>query len=110
MTIGRPVSSFTAHKMSNPSSPKPVSYTHLLSLTLKEMGVKIGIAKHRIYTSDRRFPKKTIPKLKVMWKMNLSLIHICEQIPEGAADGVYEGVTYDEAIYTINTEIGRAHV
>lgn len=28
-----------------------------------------------------------------------------EQIPEGAADGVYEGVTYDEAIYTINTEV-----
>lgn len=28
-----------------------------------------------------------------------------EQIPEGAADGVYEGVTYDKAIYTINTEV-----
>ena len=24
----------------------------------------------RIYTSDRRFPKKTIPKLRLMWKMN----------------------------------------
>ena len=28
-----------------------------------------------------------------------------EQIPEGAADGVYEGVTYDKAIYTIKTEV-----
>lgn len=28
-----------------------------------------------------------------------------EQIPEGAADGVYEGVTYDKTIYTINTEV-----
>lgn len=48
----------------------PIMEDYQLSLTLKEMGVKIGIAKHRIYTSDRRFPKKTIPKLKVMWKMN----------------------------------------
>ena len=38
------------------------------SLTLKEMGVKIGIAKKRIYTSDRRF--KEGGRLKVMWKMN----------------------------------------
>lgn len=28
-----------------------------------------------------------------------------EQIPEGAADGVYEGVTYDKAIYTVTTEV-----
>ena len=28
-----------------------------------------------------------------------------EQIPECAADGVYEGVTYDKAIYTITTEV-----
>lgn len=28
-----------------------------------------------------------------------------EQIPEGVADGVYEGVTYDKAIYTITTEV-----
>ena len=48
----------------------PIMEDYQFSLTLKEMGVKLGIAKHRIYTSDRRFPKKTIPKLKVMWKMN----------------------------------------
>lgn len=48
----------------------PIMEDYQFSLTLKEMGVKIGIAKHRICTSDRRFPKKTIPKLKEMWKMN----------------------------------------
>lgn len=48
----------------------PIMEDYQFSLTLKEMGVKLGIAKHRIYTSDRRFPQKTIPKLKVMWKMN----------------------------------------
>lgn len=48
----------------------PIMEDYQFSLTLKEMDVKLGIAKHRIYTSDRRFPKKTIPKLKVMWKMN----------------------------------------
>lgn len=48
----------------------PIMEDYQFSLTLKEMGVKLGIAKHRIYTSDRRFPKKTIPKLKVMWEMN----------------------------------------
>lgn len=48
----------------------PIMEDYQFSLTLKEMGVKLGIARHRIYTSDRRFPKKTIPQLKVMWKMN----------------------------------------
>lgn len=48
----------------------PIMEDYQLSLTLKEMGVKLGIAKHRIYTSDRRFPEKTIPKLRMMWKMN----------------------------------------
>ena len=28
------------------------------------------MARHRIYTSDRRFPDGTIPKLKLMWLMN----------------------------------------
>ena len=40
------------------------------SLTLKARGEKIGITKSRIYTSDRRFPAGTIPKLREMWKMN----------------------------------------
>ncbi len=48
----------------------PIMEDYQFSLTLKEMGVKLGLTRHRIYTSDRRFPKKTIPQLKVMWKMN----------------------------------------
>lgn len=48
----------------------PIMEDYQFSLTLKEKGVKLGIAKHRIYTSDRRFPKGTIPKLRIMWKMN----------------------------------------
>lgn len=48
----------------------PIMEDYQFSLTLKEMGVKLGITRHRIYTSDRRFPKKAIPQLKVMWKMN----------------------------------------
>lgn len=42
----------------------PIMEDYQFSLTLKEMGVKLGIARHRIYTSDRRFPKKVIPQLK----------------------------------------------
>ena len=48
----------------------PIMEDYQFSLTLKEMGVKLGITRHRIYTSDRRFPKKSILQLKVMWKMN----------------------------------------
>lgn len=48
----------------------PIMEDYQFSLTLKEMGIRIGMAKKRIYTSDRRFPKGTIPKLRVMWKMN----------------------------------------
>jgi rSAM/selenodomain-associated transferase 2/rSAM/selenodomain-associated transferase 1 len=48
----------------------PIMEDYQFSLTLKEMGVKLGMARHRIYTSDRRFPRGTIPKLKLMWKMN----------------------------------------
>lgn len=46
----------------------PIMEDYQFSLTLKEMGVKIGIAKKRIYTSDRRFAEGG--RLKVMWKMN----------------------------------------
>lgn len=35
----------------------PIMEDYQFSLTLKEMGVKLGIARHRIYTSDRRFLK-----------------------------------------------------
>lgn len=48
----------------------PIMEDYQFSLTLKEMDIPLGIAGKRIYTSDRRFPKGTIPKLKMMWKMN----------------------------------------
>lgn len=48
----------------------PIMEDYQFSLSLKERGERIGMAKSRIYTSDRRFPKGTIPKLRVMWKMN----------------------------------------
>lgn len=48
----------------------PLMEDYQLSLTLKERGEKIGIAGKRIYTSTRRFPEGTIPKLREMWKMN----------------------------------------
>lgn len=48
----------------------PIMEDYQFSLSLKERGEKIGITKKRIYTSDRRFPAGTIPKLKEMWRMN----------------------------------------
>ncbi|WP_024347160.1 TIGR04283 family arsenosugar biosynthesis glycosyltransferase [Lacrimispora indolis] len=48
----------------------PIMEDYQFSLALKERGVKLGMARRRIHTSDRRFPKGTIPKLKLMWKMN----------------------------------------
>lgn len=48
----------------------PIMEDYQFSLTLKEKGIQLGMAKGRIYTSDRRFPKGTISKLKLMWKMN----------------------------------------
>ena len=53
----------------------PIMEDYQFSLTLKEMGVKLGIAKKRIYTSDRRFVKGR--RLQVMWKM-ASLRHDCQ--------------------------------
>jgi rSAM/selenodomain-associated transferase 2/rSAM/selenodomain-associated transferase 1 len=48
----------------------PIMEDYQFSLNLKERGERIGITKKRIYTSDRRFPKGTVPKLREMWKMN----------------------------------------
>lgn len=46
----------------------PIMEDYQFSLTLKERGVKIGITKDRIYTSDRRFTQGG--RLNIMWKMN----------------------------------------
>jgi rSAM/selenodomain-associated transferase 2 len=47
----------------------PIMEDYQLSLTLREMGVRTGMARHRIYTSDRRYPKQTVPMLRLMAKM-----------------------------------------
>lgn len=48
----------------------PIMEDYQFSLTLKEMGIRPGMTQKRIVTSDRRFPSKTFPKLRLMWKMN----------------------------------------
>ena len=47
----------------------PLMEDYQLSLTLREKNIRPGMTKHRIYTSDRRYPEGTIPKLKLMRKM-----------------------------------------
>lgn len=47
--------------------PLPIMEDYRLSLTLKERGERIALAKKRIYTSDRRFAEGG--PLRVMWKM-----------------------------------------
>jgi len=48
----------------------PIMEDYQFSLTLKEMGIRLGMTKSRIFTSARRFEGNTITKLKIMWKMN----------------------------------------
>ena len=48
----------------------PLMEDYQFSLTLREKGEPVGFAKNRIFTSDRRYPKGTVNKLKVMWQMN----------------------------------------
>lgn len=47
----------------------PIMEDYQFSLDLKKRGEKIGMTRQRIYTSDRRYPKGTIPKLRLMWNM-----------------------------------------
>lgn len=48
----------------------PIMEDYQFSLTLKEMDVKLGMTKKRIFTSARRFSGSTLHKLSVMWQMN----------------------------------------
>lgn len=48
----------------------PIMEDYQFSLNLKRKNIPIGMTKKRIITSDRRFPKGTIAKLRLMWKMN----------------------------------------
>ncbi len=70
----------------------PIMEDYQFSLTLKEMGIRLGIAKHRIYTSDRRFPKKTVDKLRVMWKMNRLRKMYRDGVPIGQISDLYRDV------------------
>lgn len=70
----------------------PVMEDYQFSLTLKELGVKLGMTRRRIYTSDRRFPKGTLPKLKLMWKMNRLRKMYRDGMPIGQIDKMYRDV------------------
>lgn len=48
----------------------PIMEDYQFSLNLKKRKIKLGMTRKRIYTSERRFPKGTISKLQLMWKMN----------------------------------------
>ncbi len=70
----------------------PVMEDYQLSLVLKEKGVKLGMCRKRIYTSDRRFPKGTIPKLELMWKMNRLRKMYRDGVPAEKISRLYEDV------------------
>ena len=70
----------------------PVMEDYQFSLTLKERGVKLGMTGRRIYTSDRRFPKGTLPKLKLMWKMNRLRKMYRDRVPIELIDRMYRDV------------------
>lgn len=70
----------------------PVMEDYQFSLTLKEQGVKLGMTRRRIYTSDRRFPKGTILKLKLMWKMNRLRKMYRDGMPIWRIDEMYRDV------------------
>jgi rSAM/selenodomain-associated transferase 2 len=48
----------------------PIMEDYRFSLKLKEMKVRLGMTKSRIFTSDRRFSGSNVRNLKLMWKMN----------------------------------------
>ncbi|MEG0933748.1 MAG: TIGR04283 family arsenosugar biosynthesis glycosyltransferase [Lachnospiraceae bacterium] len=68
----------------------PIMEDYQLSLTLKEMGIKIGIAKKRIYTSDRRFVKNG--RLQVMWQMNRLRAKYREGVNAQTISDMYEDI------------------
>lgn len=70
----------------------PIMEDYQFSLTLKEMGIRLGMAKRRIYTSDRRYPAGTVPKLKFMWKMNRMRKMYREHVPIEKIDRLYRDV------------------
>lgn len=59
----------------------PIMEDYRFSLILRERKEPVGFTKSRIYTSDRRYPKGTINKLKVMWQMNRLRKMYREEVP-----------------------------
>lgn len=49
--------------------PQPFMEDYQFALNLKKAGEPIGMTRNRIYTSDRRYPKRTVAKLRLMWQM-----------------------------------------
>lgn len=47
----------------------PIMEDYQLSLDIKKLKIPVGMTKNRILTSDRRYPKGTLSKVKVMWSM-----------------------------------------
>jgi len=47
----------------------PLMEDYQFSLNMRARKINIGVTKRRIYTSDRRYPKGTFAKLRVMWNM-----------------------------------------
>ena len=70
----------------------PILEDYQFSLTLKERNVKLGMTKHRIYTSARRFEGNTVAKLKVMWKMNRLRAMYRDGIPINEIAELYKDV------------------
>lgn len=61
-------------------------------IDIKRNGSTAGNGKRRIYTSDRRFPKGTIPKLKLMWKMSQVGKMYRDHVPIEKIDRLYRDV------------------
>ena len=70
----------------------PILEDYQFSLTLKERGIPLGMTRHRIYTSDRRFVGNTIEKLKVMWLMNRLRAMYRDGVPAEEIAKIYKDI------------------
>lgn len=70
----------------------PVMEDYQFSLTLKKFGVRPGMAGRRIETSHRRFPKGTVGKLGLMWRMNRLRRMYRNGVPVEQLHGMYQDV------------------
>ena len=59
----------------------PILEDYQFSITLKEKGIRLGMTRSRIYTSDRRFQGNTVEKLKLMWLMNRLRVMYRDGVP-----------------------------